>query len=106
MSWFAYLFWFAVFIFCGYLVIEINRSKTNRERVSELRGEMNRMEQIDVLNREIEMTEKRMIEDWNYYTDIFLRLPQIIETAVLRVVRYVVQIFMDVFAVRLYSVIG
>jgi hypothetical protein len=106
MSWFAYLFSFAVFIFCGYLVIEINRSKTNRERVSELRGEMNRMEQIDVLNREIEMTEKRMIEDWNYYTDIFLRLPQIIETSVLRVVRYVVQIFMDVFAVRLYSVIG
>lgn len=106
MTWFAYLFWFAVFLFCFYLVIEINRARTSMERVSELRGEMKRMEQINDLNREIEITEKRIIENWKYYKNLFLRLPQIIETAVGRVVRYVIQIFMDVFANRLYSIIG
>jgi hypothetical protein len=106
MSWLSVLFWTGVFALCIYIIIEIQNGKTSYEKITHIRGEMQRLEQIDQLNADAEVFRKRihdhlkqmrvkMIAAYNNGVAFLMDLRE-----------RTIQLIVDIITPRLYSIIG
>ena len=106
MSWIIILFWVLVGAFCIYIIIDINRTKTNAEKISRIKEEMEQVDKMNDLNTKISKTKQQTRQEWTELYDSGIQLYEDVKTYLVQVTQMSFRFIVDIFRHRLYAFIG
>lgn len=106
MSWVFILFWVLVGAFCIYIIIDINRTKTNAEKISRIKDEMEQVDKMNDLNTKISKTKQQTRQECTDLYDSSVQLYEDVKTYLVQTTQMIIQFIVDIFRHRLYAFIG
>jgi thiamine biosynthesis lipoprotein ApbE len=106
MTWIFILFWAFVGAFCVYIIIDINQTKTNDEKISRIKDEMARVDKINELNARIDKTRQKNSQEWIELVKYTIHIYENAKTFIIETTTTICQFIIDIISPRLYGVIG
>jgi len=106
MTWIFIIFWVLVGAFCIYIIIDINRTKTNDEKISRIKQEMERVDKMNDLNTKMIKTREKTTQEWVELYEYSVQVYKDIKTYIHQTTQTIIQFIVDIFRRRLYAFIG
>jgi hypothetical protein len=99
-------FWIGVFIFCGYVFLEISNSTTSTDRIKQLRYEMERLDQMENIQDRMNRTNEQANREWEKTKQQWYDMYNNVNTFILEIRQTIIQIIIDTINPRLYRLVG
>lgn len=106
MSWVFILFWVLVGAFCIYIIIDINRTKTNAEKISRIKEEMEQVDKMNDLHTKISKTKQQTGQECTELYVSSIQLYEDVKTYLVQTTQMIIRFIVDIFRHRLYAFIG
>ena len=106
MTWIFIFFWVLVGAFCIYIIIDINRTKTNDEKISRIKHEMERVDKMNDLNTKMIKTREKTTQEWVELYEYSVQLYENVKTYIDQTTQTIIQFIVDIFRRRIYAFIG
>jgi hypothetical protein len=92
--------------FCIYIIIDINRTKTNDEKISRIKHEMERVDKMNDLNTKMIKTREKTTQEWVELYEYSVQLYENVKTYIDQTTQTIIQFIVDIFRRRIYAFIG
>jgi thiamine biosynthesis lipoprotein ApbE len=106
MTWLSIFFWAFVGAFCIYIIIDINQTKTNAEKISRIKDEMSRVDKINELHSQIDKTRQKNTQEWNELVEYTIHIYENVKAFIVQTTTTICQFIIDIISPRLYGFIG
>jgi hypothetical protein len=106
MTWIFIFFWALVGAFCIYIVIDINRTKTNDEKILRIKQEMERVDKMNDLNTKMIKTREKTTQEWVELYEYGVQIYEDVKTYMVQTTQTIIQFIVDIFRRRVYAFVG
>lgn len=103
MTWIFIIFWVLVGAFCIYIIIDINRTKTNAEKISQIKQEMERVDKMNDLNTKMIKTREKNTQEWVELYEYSVQIYEDVKTYIDQTTQTIFHFIIDIFSRRLYA---
>jgi uncharacterized membrane-anchored protein YhcB (DUF1043 family) len=106
MTWLSIIFWIFVGAFCVYIIIDINQTKTNAEKISRIKDEMDKVDKIHELHARMDKTREKHTQEWTELVEYTIHIYENMKTFIVQTTNTMIQFIVDIISPRLYGLIG
>ena len=106
MTWVFILFWVLVGAFCIYIIIDIQQTKTNAEKISRIKEEMEHVDKMNDLNTRMAKTRHQNVKEWTELYEYSVQVYEDVKTYLNHILQTIIQFMVDIIRRRIYAFIG